>query len=48
MDAHVNYAFNDEAFCGHVMELLKGHCNRSIAEIGSSDSHTYALNERQP
>src|SRR5215510_10371082 len=26
--------FDDEAFCRQVMELLKGHCNRSIAEIG--------------
>ena len=29
--------FDDEAFCRQVMELLKGHCNRSIAEIGSLD-----------
>ena len=33
--------FNDEAFCCQVMELLKAHCNRSIAEIGGLDvSHT--------
>ena len=29
--------FNDEAFCRQVMELLKGHCNLSIAEIGGLD-----------
>ena len=29
--------FNDEAFCRQVMELLKAHCNRSIAEIGGLD-----------
>ena len=34
--------FDDEAFCRQVMELLKGHCNRSIAEIASIDlSHTF-------
>jgi len=27
--------FDDEPFCRQVMELLKAHCNRSIAEIGS-------------
>jgi len=27
--------FDDEAFCNQVMKLLKAHCNRSIAEIGS-------------
>jgi hypothetical protein len=26
--------FDDQVFCRQVMELLKGHCNRSIAEIG--------------
>ena len=29
--------FNDEAFCRQVMELLKAHCNRSMAEIASLD-----------
>jgi len=29
--------FDDRAFCHQVMELLKGHCNHSIAEIGSLD-----------
>ena len=29
--------FNGEAFCRQVMELLKAHCNRSIAEIGCLD-----------
>ena len=33
--------FNDPAFCSQVMELLKTHYNRSIADIGSLDlSHT--------
>jgi len=33
--------FDDQAFCHQVMELLKGHCNRSIAEVGGLDvSHT--------
>jgi len=33
--------FNDETFCRQVMDLLKAHCNRSIAEIGGLDvSHT--------
>ena len=33
--------FNDEAFCRQIMELLKAHCNRSIAEIGGLEiSHT--------
>jgi hypothetical protein len=33
--------FDDQAFCHQVMELLKGHCNRSITEIGGLDvSHT--------
>ena len=33
--------FDDQAFCSQVMEILKGLCNRSIAEIGSLDvSHT--------
>ena len=34
--------FDDEAFCRQVIELLKAHCNRSIAEIGSLDV-TYTL-----
>ena len=29
--------FNDPAFCRQVMELLKAHYNRSIAEIGNLD-----------
>ena len=29
--------FDDQAFCSQVMEILKGLCNRSIAEIGSLD-----------
>jgi len=29
--------FDDHAFCHQVMELLKAHCNRTIAEIGSLD-----------
>ena len=34
--------FDDHAFCRHVMELLKTHCNRSIVEIGGLDvSHTF-------
>jgi hypothetical protein len=34
--------FDDQAFCRQVMELLKAHCNRTIAEIGSLDvSHTF-------
>src|SRR5215472_886775 len=33
--------FDDQAFCSEVMEVLKAHCNRSIAEIGDLDvSHT--------
>jgi len=33
--------FDDTAFCHQVTEILKGHCNHSIAEIGSLDvSHT--------
>ena len=33
--------FDDQAFCRQVMELLKGHCNRSITEIGALEfSHT--------
>src|SRR5215510_16053517 len=33
--------FDDHAFCRQVMELLKAHCNRSLAEIGGLDvSHT--------
>jgi hypothetical protein len=34
--------FNDQAFCRQVMELLKAHRNRSIAEIGSLDA-SYTL-----
>jgi|SRR5215471_14528959 len=34
--------FDDQAFCCQVMELLKTHSNRSIAEIGSLDV-TYTL-----
>ena len=29
--------FDDQALCRQVMELLKGHCNLSIAEIGGLD-----------
>ena len=29
--------FDDEVFCSQIMEILKAHCNRSIAEIGSID-----------
>ena len=29
--------FDDQPFCIQVMELLKGHCNRAIAEIGGLD-----------
>src|SRR5215510_2155609 len=29
--------FDDEVFCSQVMEILKAHCNRSIAEIGGID-----------
>jgi len=29
--------FDDLVFCSQVMELLKAHCNRTIAEIGSLD-----------
>ena len=29
--------FNEEAFCRQVLELLKAHCNHSIAEIGRLD-----------
>jgi len=29
--------FDDQAFCSQVMEKLKAHCNRSIAEIGGID-----------
>jgi len=33
--------FDDQAFCSQVTEVLKAHCNRSIAEIGGLDvSHT--------
>ena len=28
---------NDRAFCNQVVELLKAHCNRSVAEIGGLD-----------
>jgi hypothetical protein len=31
----------DHTFCGQIVKLLKGYCNRPIAEIGSLDlSHT--------
>src|SRR5262245_27594647 len=34
--------FDDEAFCRQVMQSLKGHCDRSIAKIGSIDlSHAF-------
>jgi hypothetical protein len=34
--------FDDHAFCRQVMELLKTHCNCSIAEIGGLDvSHIF-------
>jgi hypothetical protein len=33
--------FDDEAFCCQIMNLLRNHCNHSIAEIGSLDlTHT--------
>src|SRR5262245_22786992 len=35
---------DDRAFCHQVMELLKAHCNRSIAEIGGLDV-SYSLED---
>ena len=29
--------FDNHAFCSQIVKLLKGYCNRSIAEIGSLD-----------
>jgi hypothetical protein len=29
--------FDDSTFCGQVVRLLQGYCNRPIAEIGSLD-----------
>ena len=29
--------FDDEAFCRHIVKLLEGYCNRTIAEIGGID-----------
>jgi hypothetical protein len=33
--------FNDRTFCGQICELLKAHCGRTIAEIGSLDASRF-------
>src|SRR5262252_949511 len=35
--------FDDEPFCRQVMELLKSHCNRPVAEIGGLDVLSHFL-----